>query len=169
MELQVLTYLVQDKLRARFGEGIERTEIAYDFPIFYIRRDLVAEVLQFLYSDTELSFGFLTTLCGLHNPEQKGAEIGVMYQLHNLQQNWRIRLKTFAPVEDPTVPSATQTFASANWQERETYDFYGVQFVGHPNLKRILNMDEMNYFPLRKEYALEDGTRDDKDDAKFGR
>ena len=49
------------------------------------------------------------------------------------------------------------------------YDFYGIIFKGHPNLKRILNMDEMNYFPMRKEYALEDGTRTDKDDTMFGR
>ncbi len=53
--------------------------------------------------------------------------------------------------------------------ERETYDFYGVNFVGHPNLKRILNVEEMEYFPLRKEYPLEDQKRIDKDDEMFGR
>jgi NADH-quinone oxidoreductase subunit C len=53
--------------------------------------------------------------------------------------------------------------------ERETYDFYGVNFIGHPNLKRILNVDEMDYFPLRKEFPLEDQTRADKDDEMFGR
>ena len=58
---------------------------------------------------------------------------------------------------------------AANWMERETYDFYGVNFVGHPNLKRILNVDEMDYFPMRKEYPLEDQTRSDKDDEMFGR
>ncbi len=53
--------------------------------------------------------------------------------------------------------------------ERETYDFFGMNFVGHPNLKRILNVDEMDYFPMRKEFPLEDQTRIDKDDAMFGR
>ena len=53
--------------------------------------------------------------------------------------------------------------------ERETYDFYGVNFVGHPNLIRILNVDEMDYFPMRKEFPLEDQTRIDKDDEMFGR
>jgi NADH-quinone oxidoreductase subunit C len=53
--------------------------------------------------------------------------------------------------------------------ERETYDFFGVNFVGHPNLKRILNVEEMEYFPLRKEYPLEDQKRTDKDDEMFGR
>ena len=51
--------------------------------------------------------------------------------------------------------------------EREAYDFYGIQFTGHPNLKRILNVDELNYFPMRKEYPLEDGTREDKHDEFF--
>jgi NADH-quinone oxidoreductase subunit C len=53
--------------------------------------------------------------------------------------------------------------------ERETYDFYGIHFNDHPNLKRILNEDDMDYFPMRKEYALEDQSREDKDDRYFGR
>jgi NADH-quinone oxidoreductase subunit C len=60
-------------------------------------------------------------------------------------------------------------FPSANWQERQEYDFFGVQFKGHPDLRRILNMDEMDYFPMRKEYVLEDDTRTDKEDSFFGR
>ena len=73
------------------------------------------------------------------------------------------------PVENPVVQTITPVFASANWLERETYDFYGVIFEGHPNLKRILNVDEMIIFPMRKEYPLEDQTRKDKDDEMFGR
>ena len=69
----------------------------------------------------------------------------------------------------PDVFTATQLYSSANWMERETFDFYGVNFVGHPNLIRILNVDEMDYFPMRKQYPLEDQTRVDKDDAMFGR
>ena len=63
----------------------------------------------------------------------------------------------------------TDLFAGANWMERETYDFFGIEFVGHPDLRRILNEDSMDYFPMRKEYALEDATREDKDDRYFGR
>ena len=69
----------------------------------------------------------------------------------------------------PEIPTVTDLWLGANWMERETFDFYGVKFIGHPNLKRILNMDEMDYHPLRKEYPLEDQTRDDKDDRMFGR
>jgi NADH-quinone oxidoreductase subunit C len=84
-------------------------------------------------------------------------------------ENVRIRMKIYTAIEDPKIFTATRLFESANWMERETYDFYGVNFVGHPNLKRILNVDEMDYFPLRKEYPLEDQTRIDKDDQMFGR
>ncbi|HEY8402859.1 MAG TPA: NADH-quinone oxidoreductase subunit C, partial [Cytophagaceae bacterium] len=92
-----------------------------------------------------------------------------IYHLHNLPKNFRLRLKTFFPKTDPVIDSLTPVFNSANWMERETYDFFGIIFKGHPNLKRILNVDDMDYFPLRKEYALEDPTRDDKKDNMFGR
>jgi NADH-quinone oxidoreductase subunit C len=126
-------------------------------------------VLQFLYDEPALSFRFLTDLCAVHNPDLPGRELCVVYHLHNLQENVRLRLKIYTAVEEPQVFTATRLFSSANWMERETYDFYGVIFTGHPNLKRVLNVDEMDYFPLRKEFPLEDQTRIDKDDEMFGR
>jgi NADH-quinone oxidoreductase subunit C len=169
MTLQELTSTVQNKLNQRFGSAIISLETQYDSPIFTIDKEQIADILLFLYHDTELSFQFLTTLCGLHYPDQIGKELGVMYQLHSLPNNFRIRLKAWMPISEPKIPTVTTVFASANWQERETFDFYGIQFVGHPNLRRILNMDEMNYFPLRKEYPLEDMRREDKNDNMFGR
>jgi NADH-quinone oxidoreductase subunit C len=73
------------------------------------------------------------------------------------------------PNDAPEIDTVSSVFASANWQERETFDFYGIHFSGHPDLRRILNVDEMDYFPLKKEYPLEDQTRTDKDDTYFGR
>ena len=169
MAENILLNTVGEKLKSKFGDVIISAEQSYDFPVFIIKREKIFEVVQFLKEDSELNFGFLTTLCGLHYPDNKGQELGVMYQMHNLPKNWRIRLKTFFPINDPEIPSMTPLFATTNWMERETYDFYGVIFKGHPNLKRILNMDEMNYFPMRKEYPLEDATRTDKDDSMFGR
>jgi NADH-quinone oxidoreductase subunit C len=127
------------------------------------------KVLQFLYDDADLQFTFLTDICAVHYPEKIGAELAVKYHLHNLQQNVRARLTVSTTIDQPDVFTASKLFSSANWMERETYDFFGVNFVGHPNLKRILNVDEMDYFPLRKEFPLEDQTRVDKDDEMFGR
>lgn len=166
---QSLLSTVGDKLKNKFGPGIISSEMLADYPVFTVNRDIIDEVVAFLYHDEELAFQFLTTLAGLHYPDNKGHELGVMYQLHNLQKNYRIRLKTFFSIHDPVVPSITPTFSAANWMERQEFDFFGIIFKGHPNLKRILNVDDMNYYPMRKEYPLEDGTREDKDDRMFGR
>lgn len=160
---------VEEKLQQRFADGLVSSTIDYDFPVFVVKRDILADVVEYLYNDADLAFQFLTTMAASHHPEDKGAEFSVMYQLHNLPENTRIRIKTFLPMEDPSVRTVTTVFATANWMERQEFDFYGVIFEGHPNLKRILNMDEMNYHPMRKQYQLEDANREDKDNSFFGR
>ena len=114
-------------------------------------------------------FGFLTDVCGIHYHEAQPELLGTVYHLHNLVENVRLRVKTTMPKDDPKVASMVPLWNSANWQERETYDFYGIEFQGHPDLRRILNVDEMDFFPLRKEYPLEEQTRTDKHDYMFGR
>lgn len=132
-------------------------------------RENVHELLRFLRDDEALQYHFLTTLCGIHYPEAEGRELGVIYHLHNWPQNRRMRLKIFFSIEDPHVPTITDLWPSANWMERQEYDFFGIIFTGHPKLTRILNVEDLDVFPMRKEYRLEDGTRTDKDDRFFGR
>jgi len=160
---------IKQRLQEQFGESVSQFDEPYGMLTFESPKDLNLKVLQFLYDDRELRFQFLTDLTAVHYPNQKNRELAVIYHLHNLVDNIRIRYKIFTDIESPDVFTATKLFSSANWMERETYDFFGISFVGHPNLKRILNVDEMNYFPMRKEYPLEDQTRIDKDDAMFGR
>ncbi|MFN0013012.1 MAG: NADH-quinone oxidoreductase subunit C [Saprospiraceae bacterium] len=149
---------------------VVRQETAYDGMLSVeTTREHVLELLLFLRDDEQLQFHFLTTLFGVHFPDEKTRELCVVYQLHNWRSNVRIRVKVFFPVSDPHLPTATTLWPAANWMERETFDFYGVHFTDHPNLTRILNVDDMDVFPLRKEYRLEDGTRTDKDDRFFGR
>jgi NADH-quinone oxidoreductase subunit C len=161
--------LIKQRLVQQFGEQVTNIEESFGMLTFEVPKDSNLQVLQFLYDDPELSFQFLTDLTAVHYPAYQGRELAVVYHLHNLVENCRIRFKVFAPIEKPDVFSATKIFEAANWLEREAYDFYGVNFVGHPNLIRIQNVDEMDYFPLRKEYPLEDQTRLDKDDEMFGR
>ncbi len=160
---------IAGQLRERFGEQVLAVEQAYDFPIIVVEKAAIINVLAFLKDDSEMGFSFLTTLCGMHIPDNKGQEFGMVYQLHNMPLNRRIRIKFFMGENDLDVPSATILWPTANWMERQEYDFFGFNFVGHPDLRRILNMDEMNYFPMRKQYPLEDLGKHDKDDAKFGR
>jgi NADH-quinone oxidoreductase subunit C len=154
-------------IKEKYDDQVVLIEQLYDFLTITVKKDKIIEIIRFLYNNPDTKFQFLTTLFGVHHPGTK--QIAVVYQLHNLYDNTRIRLKIYLPEENPVVPTLTSIFAAANWMERETYDFYGVIFEGHPNLKRILNVDEMIIFPMRKEYPLEDQTREDKSDKMFGR
>jgi NADH-quinone oxidoreductase subunit C len=160
---------IKERLIAKFGDQLTHFEAPYGLLTFEAPKDQNLKVMQFLFDDEELRFQFLTDLTAVHYPDQAGRELAIVYHLHNLTDNIRLRFKVFTDIRTPDIYTATQLFSAANWMERETYDFYGVQFVGHPNLKRILNVDEMEYFPMRKEFPLEDQTRIDKDDAMFGR
>lgn len=165
-----LTYeTIQEKLNEKFGADNLQWENTYDQLTVIAPKELNLKILQFLFDDETLAFRFLTDICAVHYPDNTGAELAVVYHLHNLVANVRLRMKVFTAIETPDVYTATSLFPGANWMERETYDFYGINFVGHPKLKRILNVDEMDYFPLRKEYPLEDQSRIDKDDEMFGR
>jgi NADH-quinone oxidoreductase subunit C len=160
---------IQLRLTEKFGDLLTDWKEPYGMLTFTAPKELNLKILQFLFDDDQLKFRFLTDLQAVHYPDNKGAELAVVYHLHNMTDNVRIRFKVFTDITTPDVYSATALYQSANFMERETYDFYGVNFVGHPNLIRILNVEEMDYFPMRKEFPLEDQTRVDKDDEMFGR
>ncbi len=161
--------LVQQKLTEKFGAELSEWCQPYGMLTFTAPKELNLKVLQYLYDDGVLGFQFLTDLQAVHYPNNKGKELAVVYHLHNLKDNVRLRFKVFTSISAPDVYSATALYATANFMERETYDFFGINFMGHPNLIRILNVDEMDYFPMRKEFPLEDQSRVDKDDEMFGR
>lgn len=160
---------IKQTLIGKFGELVSNFEEPYQLLTFETTKENSLKVLTFLKEDQTMDFRFLNDLTAIHYPDDKGREICVMYMLQNIFHSKRIRLKVFVPVNQPDVYTATSLFETANWLERETYDFFGVNFVGHPNLIRIMNVDELDYFPLRKEYKLEEQTRKDKDDNMFGR
>lgn len=161
--------IVKNRLTEQFGDQLTGWEEPYGMLTCTMPARLNRQVLQFLHDDEQLRFRFLTDLTGVHFPDRKGEELSVVYHLHNMMDGIRLRLKTYVPIEKPDVFSVTELYSAANWMERETYDFFGVNFVGHPDLRRILNVDEMEHFPMRKEFPLEDPTRTDKDDEMFGR
>ncbi|OYU82209.1 MAG: NADH-quinone oxidoreductase subunit C [Flavobacterium sp. BFFFF1] len=162
--------VIQNSLTDHFGSKVSDFIQIHDILTFEVDTDAIIEVMQFLRDDKTMRFNFLTDLCGMHFPDASPErQFGTVYHMHNWLDNVRIRIKCFMPADKPEIDTVTGLFLSANWQERETYDFYGIIFKGHPQLKRILNMDEMVSFPMRKEFPMEDGGRTDKDDRFFGR
>jgi NADH-quinone oxidoreductase subunit C len=164
------TTQIQDKLVETFGESAFHFNQEKDIFSFEVAADKITAVILFLKNDPDLRFHFLTDLCGVHYPDNVvERQFAVVYHMHNWYENKRIKIKAFLNGSTPEIKSISNIFLCSNWMERETYDFYGINFIGHPQLKRILNMDEMTSFPMRKEFPLEDGGRTDKDDRFFGR
>lgn len=165
-----LTYeTIQAKISEKFGADTLSFEETYGMLAVTATAKDALKLMQFLYDDETMRFRFLTDIAAVHYPDRTGEELCVVYHLHNFKDNVRLRIRAYVPVAQPDIFTATRLFPGANWMERETYDYFGVNFIGHPNLTRILNVDEMDYFPMRKEYPMEDASRRDKDDEMFGR
>lgn len=162
--------IIESKLKERFEEKVSDFRMERDILTFEAIPAGVKDVIRFMKEDETLRFNFMTDLCGVHYPDsEKDTQFAVVYLMHNWIDNVRVRVKVFLNGDKPEVDSVTEIFAAANWMERETYDFYGIIFKGHPNLKRILNDEGMVSFPMRKDFPLEDSGRTDKDDRFFGR
>lgn len=161
---------IQQKVTETFGSKVKGFIQDRDIFTFEADSDIITAVILYLKNEPSLRFHFLTDLCGVHYPDSDvNEQFAIVYHLHNWYDNVRIRIKCFLNGDNPEIKTVSNIFLCANWMERETYDFYGVNFIGHPQLKRILNMDEMSSFPMRKEFPMEDSGRTDKDDRYFGR
>jgi NADH-quinone oxidoreductase subunit C len=160
--------ILLQQLTQKFGEQVKPIGEPYGLFTVETSRENIIDLLTYLKQDAQLQFIYLTDITAIQYPEQENP-IGVIYHLHSLVHNVRIRVKVFLPQGDVRIPTATVLWNGANWMERETYDFFGIDFEGHPNLVRILNVDDMTVFPMLKEYPLEDPNRVDKKDFYFGR
>ena len=159
-----------EKITTQFGNSVREFNETSDMLTFEVDKAKAIELIQFLRDDETLRFNFLTTLCGVHYPDNAvERQFCVVYHLHNWLDNVRIRFKAYLSADNLEIDTATKLYECANWMEREAYDFFGIIFNGHPDLKRILNMEEMVSFPMRKDFPLEDQERTDKDDRYFGR
>ncbi len=120
-----------------------------------VRRDRIVDLLTFLKSDEELAFDCLTDLTALDYLNQGAPErFCVVYQLTSLRNGGNFRVKAYVPEDDPTIDSVSGVWKSAPWAEREVYDLFGIEFRGHPDLKRIMLPDYYTGHPLRKDYPL---------------
>jgi NADH-quinone oxidoreductase subunit C len=156
-----------DSIKVKHPEAIISAEQLYDIPCIHVNKEYMKALVMDLKDN--FRFNFLTDLTVVHYPDNKGNELCGSYLFHNWVDNIRLRMKVFTSTEDNHLPSLVGVYKAANWLEREAFDNFGVKYDEHPDLRRILNMDEMDYHPLLKQYALEDESRRDKDDTFFER
>jgi NADH-quinone oxidoreductase subunit C len=136
------------------GHPIEKVVVDHGEITFYIRREHLREVAQLLRDDPGLRFEFCSGVSGVHYPGEEGRELHAVYHLLSMTHNRRIRLEVVAPDDDPRIPSVVPVYPTADWHERETYDFFGIVFEGHPALTRIEMPDDWPGHPQRKDYPL---------------
>jgi NADH-quinone oxidoreductase subunit C len=150
-----MTMALQDlakHIEAILEGSIARQQIALGELTLVVAPERIVQVLTTLRDDTQCQFEQLIDVCGVDWP-QRSLRFDVVYHLLSPRKNKRIRVKVMTD-EDTPVPSVTPVFPGADWFERETYDFYGVLFTGHPDLRRILTDYGFQGFPLRKDFPL---------------
>lgn len=140
------------RLKAKFGDAIgDASEFIGQLSV-HVQRERVVEICDFLRSDEETPFNYLSDLTCVHYPDHAEAPFEVVYNLFSISTNERVRLKVGA---NEVVDSVTGVWPSANWLEREVYDLFGVRFAGHPDLRRLLLPPDWEGYPLRKDFPLE--------------
>ncbi|MFF5264180.1 NADH-quinone oxidoreductase subunit C [Actinomadura viridis] len=137
-----------------FGDAIERVVVDRGELTFYVRREHLQAVAKTMRDDPELRFELCSGLSGVHYPQDTGAELHSVVHLLSITHNRRVRLETTCPDADPHIPSLVSVYPTNDWHERETYDFFGIIYDGHPALTRIEMPDDWVGHPQRKDYPL---------------
>jgi NADH-quinone oxidoreductase subunit C len=150
---------VADALEAALRQGgsldaVEKVVVHRRELTFFIRRDDLPQVARLLRDDPRLRFEFCSGVSGVHYPDDEGRELHAVYHLLSMTHNRRIRLEVTCPDADPHIPSVVPVYPTNDWHERETYDFFGIIFDGHPALTRIEMPDDWPGHPQRKDYPL---------------
>jgi NADH-quinone oxidoreductase subunit C len=148
---------VYDSLAEAFpglDDAIEGVTVYRGELTLHVRAERIAEVCQVMRDDEALRFELLSSLSGADYPGTDERRLHVVYHLLSMTYRRRVRLEAAVTAERPHLPSVTAIYPTADWQERETYDMFGVIFDGHPSLTRILMPDDWEGHPQRKDYPL---------------
>jgi NADH-quinone oxidoreductase subunit C len=137
-----------------FSDAIERVVVDRGEITFHVRRERLPEVAAKLRDDPALRFELCSGVSGVHYLEDAGRELHAVYHLLSITHNRRVRLEVSVPDADPHIPSLVGVYPTCNWHERETWDFFGIIFDGHPGLTRIQMPDDWKGHPQRKDYPL---------------
>jgi NADH-quinone oxidoreductase subunit C len=137
-----------------YDEAVEAVVVDRGEITFHVRREHLLATARSLRDDPALRFEMCLGVSGVHFPDQTGRELHAVYHLLSVTHNRRVRLEVSVPDADPHVPSVVEVYPTNDWHERETYDFFGIVFDGHPGLTRILMPDDWPGYPQRKDYPL---------------
>jgi len=137
-----------------FGAAIEKIVVDRGELTVYVVRDHLVEVCRHLRDDQDLRFEMSLGVSGVHYPHEVGRELHAVYHLTSITHGRRLRLEVAVPDADPHVPSTVAVYPTNDWHERETWDFFGIVFDGHPALARIEMPDDWPGHPQRKDYPL---------------
>ncbi len=137
-----------------YADAVEKVVVYRDELTLYVRRDLLPQVALRLRDEPELRFELCLGVNGVHYPDETDRELHAVYPLQSITHNRRVRLEVAAPDGDPHIPSLFGIYPTNDWHERETYDFFGIIFDGHPSLTRIEMPDDWHGHPQRKDYPL---------------
>jgi NADH-quinone oxidoreductase subunit C len=142
------------KLKSTFSDAVLGVEEYRGDVSVTLKREALLAVCTFLRDDPDCSFRFLVDVTAV-DYNDKTPRFVMVYHLLSLEHNRRLRLKVPLDGDNPEIESITGIWPTANWHEREVYDLFGVEFLRHPDLRRILLPDHWDCFPLRKDYPLE--------------
>jgi NADH-quinone oxidoreductase subunit C len=146
-----------DALKAgdiEFETAIEKVVVDRNELTLHVHREALPQVAQRLRDEPALRFELCLGVNGVHYPHETGRELHAVYPLQSITHNRRVRLEVSAPDGDPHIPSLFGIYPTNDWHERETYDFFGIIFDGHPSLTRIEMPDDWHGHPQRKDYPL---------------
>ncbi|AGL13930.1 NADH-quinone oxidoreductase subunit C [Actinoplanes sp. N902-109] len=146
-------YDALEEAYAGFADAIEKVVVDRGELTLHILPEKIAEVCRIMRDDDSLRFELCSSVDGVDYLGSDPRRLHVTYQLTSMTYRRRVRLEV-AVAEGGSVPSVTSVYPTADWQERETYDMFGVVFEGHPNLTRILMPDDWDGHPQRKDYPL---------------
>ncbi|MBI5511133.1 MAG: NADH-quinone oxidoreductase subunit C [Deltaproteobacteria bacterium] len=150
-----MAQIVLDRLQRKFGAAVHATHGEHGNETVVVDRPRLVEVAEFLKVDRELAFDMPIDCTVVDWQGNREPRFDVVYHIYSTKRHHRLRLKALVPESDPTCPSLTSVWPGMNWHEREAWDLYGVRFVGHPNLRRILLYEEFVGHPLRKDYPID--------------
>ncbi len=139
---------------AGFGDAVEQVIVSNDDLTFYVRREHLPLVASRFRDDPALAFEMCLGVSGVHYPAEPGGELHAVYHLLSITHNRRVRLEVTVPDADPHLPSLVGIYPTCDFHERETWDFFGLVFDGHPALTRIEMPDDWRGHPQRKDYPL---------------